>query len=410
MILDFLKRLFGSQTPTREQFAAMFMKELQRTMPEAQFEFDAAQFLVRGSNGHLINLANVYLDYCRADKVGRKQIMEEFLAGVVMPKEAPSQFEDARKDLLPAIRALYGLESMMIESGEYQSEQAIYGAWPMQPLGAELGVMIAYDTERAVQQLSAKTLEEWHVSYDEALSIAIDNLRAKAAPRFSEYASGFYVSGYNDYYDAARILLPELAWQLRLKGTPVAMIPNRSCLFVAGDKDEAALGLMLELADKVLTEQSRPLSSQLFRLDEKTWKPWCPPEPLATRLNNIQRNMLAADYSTQQESLTKDLERKKEDVFVATYKLIRMQGSEKIESIAIWTEGVLSWLPQTDLLALQKQDESEPLFVPWQTAMDACGHLFEKLPYILPRYRVNGFPSGEELKKIKATLNDQYVL
>lgn len=406
MILDFFKRFFGPRTPTREQFAAMFMKELQRSMPEAQFELDVPQFLARGSNGHLISLANVYLDYCRADKAGRVRIIEEFLAGVAMPKEAPSHFEDARKDLLPAIRALYGLESMMIESGEYQSVQAIHDAWPMQPLGTELGVMIAYDTEHAVQQLSAKTLEEWGVSYDEALSIAIDNLRAKAAPCFTEYASGFHVSEYNDYYDASRILLPELAWQLRLKGCPVAMIPNRSCLFVAGDKDEAALGLMVELADKVLTEQSRPLSSQMFRLDEKTWRPWSPPEPVATRLNNIQHNMLAADYSTQQESLNKDLERKKEDVFVATYKLIRMQGSEKIESMAVWTQGVLSWLPQTDLLALQKQDGSEPLFVPWQVAMDVCGHLFEKLPYILPRYRVNGFPSEEELQNIKAVLKD----
>ena len=241
----------------------------------------------------------------------------------------------------------------------------------VQPFSEELAVAIAYDTEDAVQQIGRKTLEEWGLTVDEALEIAIDNLRHKAAPQFTEHAPGLYVSQYNDLYDAARILLPELAWQLPLNGNPVAMVPNRICLLLTGDQDEAGIAAMIDAADKVLTEQSRPLGAEMFRLEHKTWRLWRPHGDSGNRLHNIQIQMLAADYKCQQDlSVRQELEKTNEDAFVATFTLAQKEG-KPICSYSVLTKGVVTWLPQSKELVAVNDLETKESF------LCAVGRLWE---------------------------------
>ena len=94
--------------------------------------------------------------------------------------------------------------------------------WPLKglrPISQDLRVAVVYDTEHAMAQITGQTMQQWGVSEEQVHQKAIDNLHHKAPPKFVSLAPGLFGSDYGDYYDAARILLPELAYQLPLPGT-----------------------------------------------------------------------------------------------------------------------------------------------------------------------------------------------
>lgn len=397
-MFDSLLRIFRCP-PSRDKLAHELLARLKQLRPDEQYTYDAAQFTLRGSGGQLINLGNVFLDYSNTAPKQRAALLEAFLAGFSV-HEAPASFDDARPQLLPVIRHVYGLESSTIEMGDVPFGD-LYTTYAMQPFAGGLAVGIAFDTEHAVIQVGDKTLAQWNRSLDDVLAIAIDNLRHKAAPQFSELSPGLFVSQYGDFYDAARILLPEIAWQLRLNGHPVAMIPNRTCLLITGDQDAAGLSTMISTADQVLQEQSRPLSADMFRLDGQAWQPWTPPGEPGTPLHNLRQQMLAVDYQTQQDVLRRDYERQGIDVFVASFGLAQNKGETRIHSYSVMTKDVESVLPKTDVLILNRLDSDDCVIVPWEAFADEFGDLLERLPHVLPRYRVKAYPSESQLMRLR---------
>lgn len=404
MIGKWLKGLFGRAQPQRDEFVQLLLRHLQVQFPGDVFEYDEKAFSVRrssGGNGSLfINLANLYTDYCHTDRAGRAAIVAAFLASA-KADPLPATLAEARTQLLPVIRSINSLDLLPGEDGviTHGDPHVQFG---LLPFGAGLGIGIVFDTPHSMIHVGREQIEKWQVSAQAALDIALDNLRHKAAPQFASLAPGMYVSRYDDLYDATRLLLPELAWQLPLKGTPVAMIPNRGCLILAGDQDEAAIAVMLGLARKVLEEQARPLSAAMFRLSSSGWEAWAPQGAAGNELHNLQRYMADADYATQQSALNTMLEQSGQDVFVANLKLVQKQGSPRIESYAVISRGVSTWVPQCDLLVFNDPESNQILFVPWQIVLAVVPDLLEPLPYVLPRFKVQAFPDQAQLKEMKA--------
>lgn len=406
MIGKWWNRLFGRALPQRDEFAQMLIRHLRKCFPDGVFDYDAQAFHVRrsgGADGALtINLASIHTDYCHADRAGRAAIIEAFLASA-QAGPTPDSLDEARPNLLPVIRSVHGLDLLRGEDGTivHGDPHAQFG---LLPLAAGLGIGIVFDTPHSMVYVGGEQLEKWQIPVQAALDIALDNLRHKAAPQFVSLAPGMFVSRYDDLYDASRLLLPELAWQLPLRGTPVAMIPNRGCFILAGDQDDGAINVMLGLAGKVLEEQSRPLSAAMFRLASSGWEEWTPPGAAGIELHNLQRHMLDADYTAQQAALNAMLEQSGQDIFVATLKLVRKQGSPRIESYAVISRGVATWVPQCDLLVFNDPARNLILFVPWQIALAAVPDLLEPLPYMLPRFNVRVFPDPGQLEDMKIRL------
>jgi uncharacterized protein YtpQ (UPF0354 family) len=92
--------------------------------------------------------------------------------------------------------------------------------------------------------------------------------------RSGKSSPGTYIAQFGDHYDAARILLPDLAWQLTLTGNPVAIIPTRDCLVITGEDDETGQALMLALAQQAVEGTTRHLTGEMFRLEDSQWKVW----------------------------------------------------------------------------------------------------------------------------------------
>ncbi|MDP2368853.1 hypothetical protein [Rhodoferax sp.] len=392
-VLDLFKR-----KPSRAALAKEVLHHLEKTKPGKGFTYNSALQQITG-DGAFINLANVYHDYCRAARADRAALLATFVRSLT-EQNLPDTLAEARARMLPVMRHMGGLECAQISLGSEAPEADLYATYCIRPFSSHLGVGIAYDTADSVQQVGAKVLENWATTFDDVLAIALDNLRHKAAPKFEEFAPGLFVSQFNDFYDATRILLPEVAWQLPIKGQPVAMIPSRISLLICGDQDEVALGAMVDTAQRVIDSESRVLGTEMFRLDDKVWRAWQPPGQLGKRLQALQMQSLAADYQAQQEALRADLESKGQDIFVATFSLMQREH-EAISSYCALTKGVNTWIPQTDSLVLVDLETEEQLVVAWAAFSEIATELLEKLPYLLPRYRVIDHPNDTQLARFR---------
>jgi hypothetical protein len=393
-----LSRLFKRSSP-KDRFACEVMDVLADISPGTTYEYDPALFRLGAPDGHLIFLDNAYNECGRASGRQRKKVLESFLAGMA-PADVPIDFSVARAHLLPVLRHVAGLESVQIES-KPEETASVWVEFPMQPFSGELAIAVAFDSEHAVQQVGKPVLDKWQRPLNEVVAIALDNLRSKAPPSFDLYAPGLYVSKYGDYYDASRLLLPELAWQLAVKGTPVAMVPNRMCLLVTGENDPEGIAAMIAAAEKVLIDDSRPLGSEMFRADDQGWKIWQPDGANGVRLHNLQLRMRASDYAHQKRALEHQLKHAGEDVFVATYTIAQRQGVERLHSFSVLTKGADSLLPKTDLVCLTVLEAKETVSVPWSAFEGVAGHLMEPVSLVLPRYRVRSFPTEGEINQLR---------
>jgi hypothetical protein len=386
-----LGKLFKRKDPTLEDVGRALLPQLEALRPGGGFSFDVGLGVIRGAKGDLINLSNLHLDYVRTAPDQRAQMLRGFATGVLQA-QMPASFEEARDSLLPALRSLSGLDQARILGGAGSLELLASG---MQPFSETLMVGVVRDSEHAMQQVTGQAMQDWGVSPEQLHQVAIDNLRHKAAPAFGVIAPGLYASSYGDFYDAARILLPELAWQLNLPGTPVAMVPNRICLLLAGDQDGPALRAMVQKSREILENEPRPLAAEMFRLNEGRWQPWMPADAEAARLLlQLQAQQHAADCAAQKQVLDEMHRKSGLDVFVASNTLVR-RADGSLVSYCVLSKDVVTWLPRTDVVILldPAKPDAPKKIVNWASFEEQAAHLIEVLPFVPPRYHVKEHPS-----------------
>lgn len=397
-----LEKIFN-KPPTKTKFADLAAERLRQDLPHLSFTYDEGQFCLRGDNGQTLYLTNFYEDFLKSDKAARADLMSR-LAKVAEVPAIPTDFADARDKLLPVLRYLPGLELTVLDAMDCGLAEA--DTWNMRPFGSILGIGVAFDTETVVQQVGTTVLFDWGISAHEALAIATDNLRHKAPPAFLQAIPGTYVSQYGDLYDAARILLPELAWQLELNGNPVAMVPTRECLLITGDKDEAGLAFLMALAKDRMEQTSRHLSPEMFRLEGSEWTSWQPEGSNLNVLRTMRLSHRSGDYDAQKEALCRLFEKKGNDVFVASFQAVKSASGE------VLTYSTLSFrlptvLPQSELVALVdpeavgKDSNHQPFVVKWETLAEELGADLVKLPYVLPRYSVLFDPTPDQIARLR---------
>lgn len=396
-MLGLFKKLFD-RTPTQQQFAPMAVAALRKAWPAETFALDLPKFQIQHAGGSMIYLHNVYLDYCRAEPSQRATQLDRFARGVVAPGPEGVDYDTAKGQLLPVLRNLSGIDLIRIEQGD---DKPLSAVMDFKHLSDELGIAVAIDSELAITQIGGDVLKQWGMSFDELLHVAIDNLRHKAAPAFTEVGPGLFVSQYGDYYDAPRILVPEILWQLPLGSHPVVMVPNRTCLFVCGSENLAALDDMVARARPMLLDESRPLSSEMFSLQDAQLTAWCPPGGPGLNLRRLQREILASGYAEQQSALVALHETTLKDVFVGAHKLVQRGEDGQLLSYAVLTDGVHTLLPHADVLCLLIGQDMEQLTVLMSDFLEIAGAFVQRRDYVLPRYEVAQFPDRACIDRLR---------
>jgi hypothetical protein len=310
----------------------------------------------------------------------------------------PETFEDAQPDVLPTVRAraYYDLTALQLK---------VQGArevdWPYQILADHLAVGLVYDLPEAMQCLPQSALDGWGVTFYQALEAARGNLQEKGEVAVAAIDERIYISATGDCYDASRMLLLDFVRQMKVRGDPIAMIPNRDNLVITGSDDPRGLELAADWVENAL-KQPRPITGMAFRLSGDEWGVWCPPRghPQHARFRRLYLQSLGQDYAEQKELLEKLHRKTGEDLFVASFSALEREG--EMFSYAVWSKDVASLLPRTDRVAFLRASDDRPMLVAWERVEEIAGELLEPVDMYPERFRVIDFPDESQLARLAA--------
>jgi uncharacterized protein YtpQ (UPF0354 family) len=387
--------------PSREDFVAQLVAGLKKEGLTNGFALEAETFrlaLTLDGKKAAVPLDQFYDLYCAADADERAEALDHFVNLVMQMAE---QAQGVTVDRLrPVVRnraffATAKLADMVDGSGDQCAS-------PVMAIGSDLAVALVADSPRTTMFVKEEHLGALGLSQEDALKAALDNLRRHSEPKFTAMGPGVFASGWEDYYDSSRLLLPEVLAGLGVKGDPVAMVPARGTLMVTGADDRQGLITMTAAAAEIWAESEAPLSAQPLRLHNGTWQDFPVDGPDFTTLREALRDQRAHEYAEQAEALGQLCQARGEDIFVATFGVMRPKVDDAAERVswATWSVDVDTLLPLTDVIGLKT--ETDVVLVSWSKALPIVGRYLQPTEHYPPRFRVNAFPNDAELDQLRA--------
>lgn len=397
-LLDFFRR-----TPARDAFADSLLQQIRQRKLAADCHYDSTKFrIVSGSDGdHVFSLENVYRDYCAASHTLREQIVQNCLAAYSQPG-MPPVFADVQASLMPLIRSRRLSDHQRL-LGLYEPERApLVDVW--QALGDDAIILLAYDTESSIRTVTQAMLAQWGVTFEVALEFAMGNLRDRTPQQLLAVGDGVLMGEWQDSYDSSRLLLPDFLYRACQGGEPLVMIPTRGRFLLTSSNNVAGQLKMIALADKLLQDEGRYVSSVMYGVQDGKITT-CQPSDAAVlaALRRFQTTIRAHHYKEQKEEWDRLHDRTGEDIFVASYLLLQNQENGPVTPVTTWAYRVDSLLPRTDVVVMQVPDaaggKSTTKMLAWNDVLAIAGHLMEEVDCYPVRYRVREFP---ELQRLEA--------
>ena len=383
---------------SKDEFAQLVMARLRETGMTGEISYDPEEFQisVAGKITSTLFLGNAYREYSSLAPEDRSNSLRRYVRGWLdAHKPTPDEYADIRPDILPAVRSRNFFESARLRMVISDDEDTYL---QYQTIGDDLGLGLVYDLPDSMKPISNKELGIWGVTFYEALEAARENIR-HLPPQIigPKEGEGVYVFTTNDGYDSSRLIILDLIRQFQVKGDYIAMAPGREMLIVAGSEDTPGLEAMIALAKKAF-EQPRTVSGVALRLVGDEWESWMPEadHPLFDEFRKIRMLSSGQDYSEQKELLDRLHEKTGEDVFVASYSVMQHKDTGHQLSYCVWTKDTVSLLPQTEWIVLGGEGQA-PIMAPWEKVVEIAGDLITPMGIYPERYRVEGFPTAEQL-------------
>jgi uncharacterized protein YtpQ (UPF0354 family) len=390
--------LFGK--PSKAKFAQIVIQAAQEAGVGDGITHDEADFSLRRGKA-LIHLGNVYADYCRGGRAQKQQVVKNIIEMMdVLAK--PVTREEALEQCVAVVRERALFEFLRLRT-QIQGSESI--AVAVSPLTDWFVRAVVLDAPGSMRTVSQKDLEAWKITFDELYAEGLARLCESTTPKFQSI-SGYFVGTWNDDYDASRILLPEVTRDLGFEADPVFCIPNRLTLLVADSEKPEAVKAMLLRAEDIVQNQPRPQNpAPLTRVNGEIVD--FRPAADSALFHAVQRakGITNLMYYQEQGSLLEQLHEKTgKDLYVAKYTLNeRPDGS--LVSYCVWSKGVPSLLPKTDLVMLFDPDAAESSqmkgAVKWEDLIAVVGDGMLDAGMFPPRYHVTSFPSDEQLSRMQ---------
>lgn len=293
------------------------------------------------------------------------------------------------------------------------------GALPVElvsrPLAPGLKLFSVVDHGASMAYVGATQLEKWDVTPEAIFETGIENLANHAEdsdvePYDVEAPYPTWHITRDDSYESSRLALPGFlaSFRSKVQGNPIAIIPERSTLIIAGDGHEDAVAHLARLAEREFRAAPRSISPAVYTVDERgEITPLHLPSahPHHDLVERGHKLMTATTYEGQEERLKQQLETDGIDVFVAGYRMIAEEATGKITSWAVMPEGVDTLLPVTDVIAICGGDPETgwQFMVPFEKVLELAPGCLERDKTLEPaRFRTVGWPDEETLEKLRA--------
>jgi hypothetical protein len=388
-IFDFLRA--GSE---EDRFAKQVMRRLRDHGWSEGIQYDRDHFALTLGTGRRMFLRNVFRDWSAAPAAEKSAQLDRAIAFVFEPGIGDA-FEQALPSLLPAIRSRTNLANQWLDPALGMEENWYDGA--LKPFCDSLAIVAAIDQPTSVGFVNRRQLSKWSRSLDEVLAIAISNLAERSPSRFERIDGGLYVSSFEDYYDASRLLIPRLFEGLPLRGVPVAIAASRSGVVVADSQDPDALNAMAVFVEDRSRDETRPISNLPLVLRNGEWQLFDCSNPDLAALDRLRAMQWLQDYADQKALLDPYFERIGRDVYVA--KLSGTRDGERIRSWTTWTSEAVSLLPEADAVALVRG--GTPRMVRrWSDVVEKCGPLKLEAGLYPRRYLVESGPDDAAWERL----------
>jgi hypothetical protein len=387
--------------PGRERFARSAVEALVASgVPRDAISYDPEHYEIEVEDNRWY-LDGAYRQACLAWPWQRRGIVRRLAAVHLQSRRAEEPSLDAVRDrLLPGVRHTWGLGFVALKARTEGREPLDV---PGLPLGPWLRASVFVDHEQSTALVTAPDLERWGLSFEQALALASENLKARSTAPLTALAEGLYHSPWQDFYDPSRLLLPELLAPLDLRGDPVVALPSPNHLLVTGADDPAGIAAAIAFGLEVQEEEAKTISAVPLVRRGGEWvglelPRGHPAEPLLRKARVVE---LSGVYAEQKALLDKLHDRDGIDVYVAEYTGSRNETTDEHTSYCVWSRGVPSLLPATEEVVFFDPARPEPqgplARVDWDIAQFHCGGMMRRTDDALARFRVDAFPSDEAI-------------
>lgn len=363
--------------------------------------YDADAFVLDlGGEAGEVSLGAIFQDWSRYPRREQAAALDQALA-FVFDLEPPPGFDEARPLLVPTVRGRAVTEAMLCEPSD-DPQKTVGDAW--RPFGEHLAIGVAVDRPNSLLFVNASVLQDWGCSFDQALEIALANLRGREPPVFERHELGFHVSDAKDFNAIARLLTPEVFASIPLRGAPVVVAASRECLMLAGEEDTAAIECMARFTPQFLDRHPRPISFAPMILQEGEWRPYNPPPglPGAQALHRLQK---AHDYEQQLPLILGRLVREGRPEAVGQFLLLPTEDGAR--SVTLWIEPSCL-LPRADMIVL-RTGKGATLVRAWEDVEAACGGLPLEPKTASPYHVVTACPDAQAMERIAAAPEPEWA-
>lgn len=396
-----------SGKPSQERFASMVAKAF-RAAGIDQVDYDAENFrlILDGDDGRIVNLSNFYTDYCNRKGAERREAIPRAVRALGQTPEAPKTFDEAKSFLIPRVREEGFLESMRLQVYLQMGENS--GLSPVgRPFAESFTLSLGLDYPDAISMVSESMLDDWGVTFDQALEVAQENLWSRSKENFQELLPRLYSSPWQDDLDTSRLFLPDLVRQVPVKGDHVAAIPSLAHLLVTGSEDIEGLAAQAASITKLVEDEPhRQVSAAPVVLRDHKWRPFLPkPEhELHEEFRRLHIRAKAAEYEGQKELLDAYYERLDEDLFVASVMITANEVTNTCSEYAVWSKGVDTLLPKVESLYLYLDDTQETIGpIPWGDIQKSAGDLLAPTDHTPARYRARDYFADQAIEAFRAS-------
>jgi hypothetical protein len=375
---------------------------------EAVAEIDGEYALgVRLAEGDrsILYLSSLFAETRELSPEEREAFLRDRLDALLAVDDEADDWESAAGRLVPTLRAAtFGLDASL---------QAEIGGPDLvrRPFVPYVDVVLAIDEERTIRQASHDRLKAWGVTEAQAFARALANAQERLAPPTpydSDLGPMFHVAT-DDDYQSSRLAIPGLlaSFAGRVEGRPIAIVPERAQIYVAGDARPEMVERFCAMADREWEASSRAISPAIYTVDERgTVVPYvrAGSDELARKVQLGHVRLALFEYAEQKSILDKIHERDGDDVFVATLNgMLRDDG--RPVTWCLWGEGIESLLPEAEIVFVEglTDDERWSLKVPWRVVAEVMGDAWAEEEGTHPRrIRPRAWPNADQLWKLQS--------
>lgn len=389
--------------PSKDRFANIIKAALQKAGYPSGLHYDRKEFCLVGQDGAKHWLQNTYAEYCPADPDLRTEILRTRVRAWIQSRHPiPNEYEDVRPDIRPAILNRFQFEIDALENRDADRKHQV--------IGNDLVACLVYDLPECLRFFGQSRLDDWNVSFDDALEDAKRNLAEVSSDTFTSIAPGTWQSPWQDGYDAARLLLPDKITSLEVNGDPVALAPSRDWLLVTGSDDTEGLACIAKKA-ATYNKKPYPLMNVALRLQNGQWTRYTPvSSPLKETFEDLARLALGTAYNTHGKALQASYEATGNDTYVAPFMVVSKPNNPTF-SATVWTKGIRNLLPRTDVISFvdASRFQVEVPNCPWDKAKEVVRSLIAPVAGYPERFLVTEYPTPEQLVELREASKDHPI-